>query len=155
MNNQFYEIPNDWYNEFNNNFINSLNNGMNYNKPVMMNNNDLTNPKEALDRGNLFNSLYDPYKNYKFRELRPSNRKEELLYNIMMHIFVLTELDLYLDMNPLDMEKVGLYNKYLNNKKELVNEYERNYGLLTLDGINVGTNDWNWKNSPWPWEGTK
>ena len=165
MNNNFYEIPQDWYSEFNNNFMNSLNNGMNnipnMNMPKsfnnMMNNNmpNLANPKVALDRGNLFNNLYNPYKNYKFRPLKANNKREELLYNILMHNFALTELNLYLDLNERDTSMLNLYNKYLDNKKQLVNEYEMNFGPLTLDGVNIGVNNFNWNNSPWPWEGTK
>ena len=139
MNNQFYEIPNDWYSEFNNSFMNN-------------NINDLTNPKVAIERGNLFNSLYEPYKNYKYRELRANNKKEEMLYNILMYNFVLTEMDLYLDLNPENMEVMKLYREYLNSKKQLINEYEKNFGPLTLEGVNE---TWNWNNSPWPWEGVK
>ncbi len=167
MNNNFYEIPNDWYNEFNNNFMNSIDNGMpnmnNFNMPDMFNmnnnmpnmNNDLADPKVALDRGNLFNSLYDPYRNYKYRPLKASNKREELLIDILKHNFALTELNLYLDVNPRDMNMINLYNRYLTNKKRLVDEYEKQFGPLTLEGLNVGNNSWNWDNSPWPWEGTK
>lgn len=150
MNNSFYEIPQDWYSEFNNNFMNSVNTGMNM--PV---NNSLADPKLALDRGNLFNNLYDPYRNYKYRELRASNPREELLLNILKHNFALVELGLYLDVEPMDRNMIGLYNKYLDGKKKLMDEYEKNYGPLTADGLNMGSNDWNWSKSPWPWEGTK
>lgn len=165
MNNNFYEIPNDWYSEFNGNIMNMANNPMDnmnmYNMPNMFNMgpnnmmNALADPKVALDRGNLFNSLYDPYKNYRYRELKPSNKREELLFNILMHNFALTELTLYLDVNPNDANMISLYNQYLNNKKRLVDEFEKNFGPLTLDGMNMGTNDWNWNKMPWPWEGTK
>ena len=158
MNNNFYEIPNDWYSEFNNTFMNSIDNGMNMpNNIFSMNNmnNNLADPKVALDRGNLFNNLYDPYRNYKYRELKASNNREDLLLNILKHNFVLVELGLYLDLNPRDKSMVNLYNNYLNAKKKLVDQYERSYGPLTMDGLNMGDNDWNWFNSPWPWEGTK
>ncbi len=148
MNNNFYEIPQDWYNEFNSNFINNMPNMIN-------NNNDLANPKIALDRGNLFNNLYDPYKNYQYRSLRPNNKKEELLYNILMHNFALTELELYLDINERDSKMISLFNRYLENKKRLVNEYESNYGPLTCDTLNRDINNWSWNNSPWPWEVAK
>lgn len=167
MNNNFYEIPNDWYNEFNNTFMN--NNIPNMNMPNMnnigmpmpgMNNNmtnmnDLSDPKTGHERGNLFNNLYDPYKNYKYRELRPRDKREDLLYNIMRHAFVLTELDLYLDVNPGDSNMINLYNRYSDAKKKLVDTYEKNYGPLTLDGENMGMNKWNWVSSPWPWEVSK
>ena len=159
MNNNFYEIPKDWYSEFNDAFMKSMNSGMNMpnmNVPNnMAMNNDLADPKVALDRGNLFNNLYDPYRNYKYRPLKASNRKEELLLNILKHNFALTELGLYLDIKPNDGNMIQLYNRYLDGKKSLVDDYERNFGPLTLDGLNVGLNNWNWDNSPWPWEGTK
>ena len=148
MNNNFYEIPQDWYSEFNNNFINTSMNMPNIN-------NYLASPKGALERGNLFNNLYDPYRNYRYRELKANNKKEEMLLNILKHNFVLVELALYLDLNPTDRNIIRIYNQYLDNKKKLVDEYERNYGPLTLDGLNIGNNDWHWNNPSWPWEGTK
>ena len=161
MNNNFYEIPTDWYNEFNNTFMNQMNTMPNMNMPNMMmdNNpnqgNDLTDPKTAFLRGNLFNSLYNPYKNYKYRDLLPKNQQEELLYNILKHNFVLTELDLYLDIYPMDRNMLNTYNKILNDKKRLCDTYEQNFGPLTLEGLNMGSNDWNWVKSPWPWEAKK
>ena len=142
MNNNFYEIPNDWYSEFNGQFMNNM--------PNMER--DLVNPKVGFDRGNLFNDLYKPYKNYNYKSLKANNKKEELLYNIMMYNFALTEMNLYLDLHPDNTELVNLYNRYLSNKQELVKQYENSFGPLTLDGINVGTNKWNWNNTPWPWE---
>lgn len=153
MNNNFYEIPNDWYNEFNNNFMNGINNMPNLMNNNMVNmNNNLSDPKDGFLRGNMFNNLYDPYKNYKYRDLRPNSKKEELLYNIMKHAFILIELQLYLDVNPMDSNMINLYNRYLEQKKRLVDEYEKNYGPLTMDSMNMGNNKWNWNNSPWPWE---
>ena len=153
MNNNFYEIPNDWYNEFNNTF---MNNGIMPNNIYNnMDNNNLANPKNGFLRGNMFDNLYDPYKNYKYRELKPRNKREELLYNILMHNFALVELQLYLDVNPMDRNMINLYNKYLMDKKRLCDEYEREFGPLTMEGLNMGTNSWNWNNSPWPWEVSK
>ena len=70
MNNNFYEIPSDWYGEFGNNYMDM------YNMPEMFNmgsgtniGSNLAEPKVALDRGNLFNNLYEPYRNYKYRIL--------------------------------------------------------------------------------------
>lgn len=145
MKNNFYNIPENWYKEFNNNF-NVYNN---------MDKNNQIDPKEGFLRGNLFDNLYDPYKNYRYGILKPSNNKEELLYNVLMYKFALIELDLYLDTHPNDMDKLNLYNRYLSEEKKLCKEYEKNYGPLTLDSENIGTNSWNWIKSPWPWEGTK
>ena len=130
MKNNFYNIPEDWYKEFNNTFDipNKMNMNLNMNTAI-----NLTDPKEAFQRGNLFNNLYDPYKNYKYGILNPSNKKEEILYNLLMHKFVLTELNLYLDNEPNNMKMVNLYNQYLSEEKKLCDEYEKNYGPLTFD----------------------
>lgn len=145
MKNNFYNIPDNWYKEFNNTF-----------NPVNMNlTKNITNPKEGFLRGNLFNNLYDPYKNYKYGSLNPSNKKEELLFNLLMYKFALTELNLYLDNYPNNTEILNLYNKYLFEEKQLCNQYEKQYGPLTTGSENINTNNWDWNKSPWPWEGTK
>ena len=146
MKNKFYDIPKDWYKEFNDTFMNN-------NTSNMFNKNDsLADPKTAFLRGNLYNNLYDPYKGYKYRELTASNKREELLYNILKYNFVLIELMLYLDVNPNDREKVNLYNRYLMEKLQLVEDYEKAYGPLTMDSMNIGDGKWNWVDRPWPWE---
>ena len=167
MKNNLYNIPTDWYKEFNNTFntpdINTNNlkeyNNMNniFNSPNMMNNPniDLANPKEAFLKGNLFNNLYEPYKNYKYGMLNPTNKKEELLFNILMYKFILTELNLYLDNYPNNTQMINLYNNYLSEEKKLCDQYEKNYGPLTTSYLNIDTNYWKWVKSPWPWEGTK
>ena len=145
MNNNFYDIPKDWYKEFNNAFVNSGN-------MMKNNNNDLSDIKEGFLRGNLFDNLYDPYKNYRYGDLKANNKREELLYNILKYKFAMIELNLYLDVNPYDKNMVDLYNKYLMEEKKLIEEYEKSYGPLTIDSRYAGTNRWNWIESPWPWE---
>ena len=154
MKNNFYNIPEDWYKEFNSNF-NVYNKEITKKDFNMYGMNNITNPKEGFQRGNLFNDLYKPYKNYQYGVLKPSNQKEELLYNILMHKFALTELNLYLDTNPNNQEVINLYKKYLMDEKKLCKDFEQKYGPLTIDSDNLGTNTWNWIKSPWPWEGTK
>lgn len=165
MNNNFYNIPKDWYKEFNDTFMNAndmsindmMNMGMNTNNMNIMgmNNANLADPKEGFLRGNLFDNLYDPYKNYKYRDLRPSNKREELLFELMKYKFAMKELNLYLDTHPNDTKMISLYNKYLKEEKMVCDEYERNYGPLTLDSMYLDDNLWKWNNSPWPWEGTR
>ena len=143
MNNNFYTIPENWYKQFDNTF--NVSNNMNTN----------LDPKEGFLRGNLFDNLYKPYKNYTYGNLKATNKQEELLYSILMYKFALIELNLYLDVNPQDMMMINLYKKYQNEEKMLCNEYEKNYGPLSLDSEYLGNNNWRWINSPWPWEGTK
>ena len=145
MNNNFYTIPKDWYKEFNDNF-NVTDNKMNP---------SLADSKEGFLRGNLFNNLYDPYKNYRYGELKSTNQREELLYNILMYKFALVELNLYLDTHPSDSSMINLYNQYLSEEKKLCDRYEKSYGPLTVDSLNLKNNYFDWIKSPWPWEGTR
>ena len=143
MNNNFYDIPKNWYKEFNDTFYSNN-----------MTSNQLATINLALDRGNLFNNLYDPYKNYKYNNLTATNKREELLLNVLRYDFVLTELNLYLDIYPKDRNMINLYNQYLEEKKRACFEYTKNFGPLTLDDQS-NNNSWSWLQSPWPWEGTK
>ena len=61
-------------------------------------------------------------------------------------------LNLYLDVYPSDINALNLYNRYLGEKKQLCDTFEQSFGPLTLDGLNMGENNWNWDNEPWPWE---
>ena len=142
MNNNFYDIPENWYKEFNDTFYSNN-----------MTSNQLATINLALDRGNLFNNLYEPYKNYKYNNLTATNKREELLLNVLRY-FVLTELNLYLDIYPKDRNMINLYNQYLEEKKRACFEYTKNFGPLTLDDQS-NNNSWSWLQSPWPWEGTK
>ena len=151
MKNNFYNIPDDWYKEFNNTF----NTKKNINNEINIDTTNLSDPKEGFLRGNMFNNLYNPYKNYKYKILNPTNKKEELLYNILMYKFVLTELNLHLDNYPNNNQILNLYNKYLSEEKTLCDQYEKIYGPLTTDSLNLDKNTWKWIKSPWPWEGTK
>ena len=144
MNNNFYTIPESWYKQFDNKF----------NVSNKMNNNNID-PKEGFKKGNLFDKLYKPYKNYTYGKLLATNNKEEMLYNLLMYKFALTELNLHLDIYPNDTMMLNLFKKYLQEEKELTNEYEKKYGPLTIDSEYIGANNWRWIESPWPWEGTK
>lgn len=148
MNNNFYNIPMDWYNEFNTTF-------MNPNSMESGNNQNLANVNEGFLRGNLFNNLYEGYKNYQYGKLKPSNKREELLYNILKYKFALKELDLYLDTHPTDQSGINLYNQYLMEERKLCDEYEKSYGPITLDSPYMKGSKWVWIQSPWPWEVVK
>lgn len=110
-------------------------------------------PYQGFVRGNLFEDLYEPYKNYKPMELNPSNEKEALLYQYLQYHFALTDLDLYLDTHPNDREAIALYNKYLMIGEQMRMKYENMYGPLMLDSKSLNKATWIWKDGPWPWEG--
>lgn len=157
---------NDYYNYLNNyndmNFMtnpNTMMNDMNYqnmfpNNYIMSNtgtSSNIADSQTGFKKGNLFNSLYDEYKNYKPQELKASNEREDLILQIDENRFAIIELGLYLDLYPNDINALNKYNSYLKKEKELITIYESKYGPMTLNS-QVQTNTWLWNNSPWPWE---
>ena len=113
----------------------------------------LLDPYEGFIRGNSFDHLYDKYKNYSPSKLNPTNEREALLYQLLQYKFAITDLNLYLDTNPNDKETLTTLKKYLAIENQIKNKYESMYGPLTISDINPNSKDWNWINSPWPWEG--
>lgn len=130
-----------------NNLYNNINNSNN--------NADITNVREGYLRGNMFNNLYDKYKNYVPLEINAKSDRQRLLNQIRSYKFALTDLNLYLDTHPNNVEVINLYNNYLNEEKKLCNEYEKMYGPITLESSYLNKNNWVWINGPWPWEGDK
>ena len=138
-------IPNPNY------LMNSIPNNMDFNY-ITQNNNNILDPYEGLIRGNLFNNLYDPYKDYKAKKLNPTSEKDALLEQWQQYNFALIDLNLYLDTNPNDRNALALYGEYLNTKKQLQDKYETKYGPIELSSNSVINGNWKWINSPWPWE---
>ena len=81
--------------------------------------------------------------------------RQELMLKIQELSFACVDLNLYLDTNPNNTTYVNLYNEYRKVKENLVNQYEKMYGPLTLTSKELEKNNWVWNNGPWPWEGDK
>lgn len=163
MNNleNFYGMmPNNDFNYFNNmNMIPDYNQNTfmpyNYDNNIYDNNLDITTPEVGFIRGNMFDNLYDPYKNYKPLVPQDGSERESLLNGIREYAFALTDLDLFLDTHPKNQEAINLYNNCLKEENKLRNEYEQKYGPLSLDSKYQNPNSWAWIQEPWPWEGDK
>ena len=84
---------------------------MNYDN-YMMNNVNLFTPEQGYDLGNMFDDLYDPYKNYKPNKLRANTPKEELYLQLSRISFAMHEINLYLDLHPEDRKFQQLFNDY-------------------------------------------
>lgn len=132
--------------------VNPLNN-LNFNK---CNYNNKTTPNELYDvyggfiRGNMFPDLYNKYNANEPFKVEPLNDQAQLLTHIDAYGFAAHDLNLYLDTHPNDKEMIDLYNRYSNETKKLISEYEKNYGPLNVSGTeNV---PWSWNEDPWPWE---
>lgn len=132
----------EYYNYMNNNY-----NVPNYNQEKQP---ELYNPYNGFIRGNLFPSLYNPYKIEKPYEIKPLNEQAEMLTYIDAINFACHELNLYLDINPDDSKMIDLYNQYSLESKKLMERYQDAYGPL-LVSFDEKT-PWSWKSSPWPWE---
>ena len=104
-------------------------------------------PKESLNRGNLYDYYFWPYKY--IADIKPNNERDALMINIQIYSFASHELNLYLDIYPDDKQALGLYNQYKEMCKKYMKEYEKKYGSICLE---PDMNSWSWIDSPWPWE---
>lgn len=78
--------------------------------------------------------------------------KEQLLQDIGIVCFTLTELCLYLDTHPMDRSAMEYFNHYNRIKQQMVKEFSQKYYPLSLDQAEC-SKEWKWALSPMPWEG--
>ena len=153
---------NDYYNYLNGysdmNYMTNPNNmigDLNYQSLMPNNkinqNSNILDSYEGFKRGNMFGNLYDPYKNYKPEELKAQSEREDILMQLQELNFAMIDLGLYLDLNGNDRNAINKFNEYRRQEKELCKMFEKKYGPLTFDSMEV-TNSWTWDNGPWPWE---
>jgi len=107
-------------------------------------------PEDGLMRGNLISEEYEGYKNYNFFRLVPKTEREVLLFKVYEYDFAVNDLNLYLDLNPRDLEALALFNKYNEALKHAIKVYESIYGPLTLNDSDYDS--YRWIDNPWPWE---
>lgn len=129
------------------NYLNQKNNSLNFNQGS--NQLSLYEPLEGYARGNLFKNLYDSYKNYRPQKLSINSEQEELLVSIGEYSFAAHDLNLYLDINPNDQNALNIFNRYYEQAQDLIKQYERKYGPLT---VSASKTPFAWEASSWPWE---
>ena len=136
---------------YDNSFINSI---LNTNKEDIYyeDNNALFNPYDGLIRGNLFKNLYVPYKRQEPYEINPANEQAKMLTDINSLCFAMVDLNLYLDINSTDKDKINLYNNYREKYNMLIDKYEAKFGPITLNSNSLNTYPWSWDDMPWPWD---
>ena len=78
--------------------------------------------------------------------------KEQLLRDIGIVDFTLTDLTLYLDTHPTDRNAMEYFNHYNRIKQQMVREFSQKYFPLSLDQVECST-EWRWGSAPMPWEG--
>ena len=77
---------------------------------------------------------------------------EQLIEDLQAALFVMHDLDLYLDTHPDDSEAITQYNEYYKYKKELVAYIEARFGPIEQYAENPTSNQWAWAKAPWPWQ---
>ena len=112
--------------------------------------NNLLEPKEGLILGNMFFVMYEPYKNYKPRELVATTEKEILMLKIRVLSHAVADLNLYLDLCPDDRDVYELFKKYVIELNELTCLYSEKYEVLELSKDVNGS--YTWESGLWPWE---
>ena len=78
--------------------------------------------------------------------------KEQLLNDIGIVDFVLTELTLYLDTHPQDRNAMEYFNHYNRIKQQMVREFSQKYFPLNTN-FAESNKEWRWDMAPLPWEG--
>lgn len=77
--------------------------------------------------------------------------KEQMLYDIGIVSFVVTELVLYLDTHMQDETAIEYLNHYNRIRQEMLQEFAKEYYPLTLDSME-GSDRFTWGMAPLPWE---
>lgn len=77
--------------------------------------------------------------------------REQMLYDIGIVSFVVTELVLFLDTHPDDTRAIQYFNHYNNIRQQMLKEFAENYYPLTLDSA-MADNQFTWGMAPLPWE---
>lgn len=108
--------------------------------------------EKGFMRGNMFDDLYNQYKNYIPVEIVSNNNRQALLEKVMQYNFAMIDLNLYLDNYPNDNNVIKIFNNYRNMYLNAVNNYEKSYGPLEITNNPVNASEWIWNKNPWPWE---
>ncbi len=116
------------------------------------NNNDLAGLYTGFIRGNMFNSLYDQYKNYQPAMINPKNEKEQYLLDLDQVQFAMHDIHLYLDNYPNNNSMIAEFNRNREIYNQLLDEYQAKYGPVVIYSDSLNTTPWQWDNQPWPWE---
>lgn len=162
MNNSFYPFGNGDMNMLNEMLLNNINNNPNNqanqtnmnnlnNISNISNNRDIAGTYEGYIRANMFNNLYDQYKNYKPAKLVPNNEQAELLLNINQTTFAAHDIRLYLDVHPDDRDMIRLFNEYQKQAMDAIKAYEKKYGPILADSPSED-NMFSWEAYSFPWE---
>ena len=126
-------------------------NNYNYLNNTYMNNNILYGPYEGFLKGNMFQDLYEPYKNYKVSNINIRSEKDELLFNLSQIQFAMHDINLQLDVYPNNQNMINQFTNYKKTYDELLEKYQSKYGPIVVNGSSNST-PFNWVTEKYPWE---
>lgn len=79
--------------------------------------------------------------------------REKLLQRINEASFAVNDILLYLDTHPCCEEALAYYREHAEERKNLMKEYAKAYGPLTVDdALETDGSTWKWMEQPFPWE---
>ncbi len=104
------------------------------------------NKNEALAQGTLFPELNLPFRLMVNGAPVPASQ----LSALQALSFVITELGLYLDTHPKDMEAFRMFQEYVKLEKEARERYEKDHGPLQQKSA-AKDSSYTWLKDPWPW----
>lgn len=81
-----------------------------------------------------------------------SMNQPQLLQWIDEVSFAVTDILLFLDTHPDDVDAMAFFNYYNEERKKALELYAARYTPLLLDNV-TGCSHWYWVTDPWPWEG--
>lgn len=119
-------------------------------KSIDNNQSKLTNKEIGLQRGNMFNQEYLPYKNYVPDKIEALNEKDDLLLKLFETDFAITDIALYLDLHSDDNKMYEIYKNYVESYEKYKKIYEEKYGPLLQNCTDYS--NYQWIKNPWPWD---
>ncbi len=116
--------------------------------PMQQDNPPVYGSEEALTRGTLFPGLDLPFRNM----VNTTNPYAGTpLGEMMALMFVIRELQLYLDTHSDDQEAFKALKEAISLEREGRRRYVEMYGPLNISDVQF-SESYNWINAPWPWE---
>lgn len=76
--------------------------------------------------------------------------REILMQKIATVDFAITDIHLFLNTHPHNLEMLARLNDYRRKSEDLRMEYEEKFGPITIS--DTEKNSWKWISAPWPWD---
>lgn len=79
--------------------------------------------------------------------------RDELLKTLSELDFMAVDLALFLNTHPDNREAIQTYNQIITAADAVRMKYEEAFGpLCSFRSYATNTDDWQWKDAPWPWQ---